>query len=107
MALTTCPGCSKQVSDATLSCPNCGNQIASAGENKAVGVPLADIRQTCKKLKFQYIISVLLLIAGGVWIFVLISSEGAAGNQELIIPVLMTVVGLVWAIVIKVRSLWQ
>jgi uncharacterized membrane protein YvbJ len=107
MALITCPGCSKQVSDAAVFCPNCGNQIAPAGENKAAGVPLADIRQTSRKLKFQYTISILLLIAGGVWIFVLVSSKGVSGKQDLIAPVLMTVVGLVWAIVTNIRGLWQ
>lgn len=107
MALTICPGCSKQVSDATVSYPNCGNQIDSAGENKAAGVPLADIRQISKKLKFQYTISIHLLIAGGVWIFVLVSSKGVSGKQDLIAPVLMTVVGLVWAIITKIRGLWK
>jgi len=107
MALITCPECSKQVSDDTVSCPNCGNQIASAGEDKAAGVPLAAIKQKSRKLQFQYIISILLLIAGGVWIFVLVSSEEAVGKQDLITPVIMTVVGLVWAIVIKIRGLWQ
>ena len=107
MALITCPECSKQVSDDTVSCPNCGNQIASAGENKAAGVPLAATKQKNRKLQFQYIISILLLIAGGVWIFVLVSSEEAVGKQELITPVLMTVVGLIWAIVIKIRGMWQ
>ena len=107
MALITCPGCSKQVSDDTVSCPNCGNQIASAGENKAAGVPLAATKQKSMKLQFQYIISILLLIAGGVWIFVLVSSEGAVGKQDLIFPLIMTVVGLVWAIVIKIRGFWQ
>ena len=107
MAPITCPECSKQVSDDTVSCPNSGNQIASAGENKAAGVPLAAIRQKNRKLQFQYIISILLLIAGGVWIFVLVSSEGAVGKQDLITPVIMTVVGLVWAIVIKIRGMWQ
>ena len=82
MALITCPGCSKQVSDDTESCPNCGNQIASAGEDKAAGVPLAAIKQKSRKLQFQYIISILLLIAGGVWIFVLVSSEEAVGKQD-------------------------
>jgi hypothetical protein len=48
-----------------------------------------------------------LLIAGGVWIFVLVSSEEAVGKQDLIAPVLMTVVELVWAIVTKIRGLWQ
>jgi hypothetical protein len=42
-----------------------------------------------------------------VWIFVLVSSEEAVGKQDLITPVIMTVVGLVWAIVIKIRGLWQ
>jgi len=107
MVLITCPECSKQVSDDTVSCPNCGNQIASAGENKAAGVPLAATRQKSRKLQFQYIISILLLIAGGVWIFVLVSSKGVSGKQDLIAPVLMTVVGLVWAIVTKIRNLWQ
>ena len=107
MALIICPECSKQISDDTVSCPNCGNQIASAGEDKAAGVPLAAIKQKSRKLQFQYIISILLLIAGGVWIFVLVSSEEAVGKQELITPVLMTVVGLVWAIVIKIRGMWQ
>jgi uncharacterized membrane protein YvbJ len=107
MALITCPECSKQVSDATLSCPNCGYAIGSASEDKAAGVPLAGIRQTSRKLQFQYIISILLLIAGGAWIFVLVSSKEVVGKQDLIFPVLMTIVGLVWAIVIKIRGLWQ
>jgi len=62
MALITCPGCSKQVSESTVSCPNCGNQIASAGENKAAGVPLAAIKQKSRMLQFQYIISIHFLI---------------------------------------------
>ena len=95
MALITCPECSKQVSEHTVSCPNCGYAIGSA------------IKQKSKKLQFQYTLSILLLIAGGVWIFVLVSSEEAVGKQDLIIPVLMTVVGLVWAIVIKIRGMWQ
>jgi len=107
MALITCPECSKQVSEHTVSCPNCGYAIGSASEDKAAGVPLAAIKQKSKKLQFQYTLSILLLIAGGVWIFVLVSSEEAVGKQDLIIPVLMTVVGLVWAIVIKIRGLWQ
>ena len=107
MTPITCPECSKQVSDDTVSCPNCGNQIAPAGENKAAGVPLAATKQKNRKLQFQYIISILLLIAGGVWIFVLVSSEGAVGKQDLIFPLIMTVVGLVWAIVIKIRGMWQ
>jgi uncharacterized membrane protein YvbJ len=107
MALKICPECSKQVSDDTVSCPNCGNQIASAGEDKAAGVPLAAIKQKSRKLQFQYIISILLLMAGGVWIFVLVSSEETVGKQDLIVPALMTVVGLIWAIVTKIRGLWQ
>jgi uncharacterized membrane protein YvbJ len=107
MALITCPECSKQVSDVTVSCPNCGYAIGSASEDKAAGVPLVAIQQKSRKLQFQYIISIILLIAGGAWIFVLVSSEEAVGKQDLIIPVFMTVVGLVWAIVIKIRGLWQ
>ena len=107
MALITCPECSKQVSDVTVSCPNCGYAIGSASEDKAAGVPLAATKQKSRKLQFQYIISILLLIAGGGWIFVLVSSEEAIGKQDLITPVIMTVVGLVWAIVIKIRGMWQ
>jgi len=107
MALIICPECSKQISDDTVSCPNCGYAIGSASEDKAAGVPLAAIKQKSRNLQFQYIISILLLIAGGVWIFVLVSSEEAVGKQELITPVLMTVVGLIWAIVIKIRGMWQ
>jgi len=70
-------------------------------------VPLAATKQKSRKLQFHYIISILLLIAGGVWIFVLVSSEEAVGNQDLITPVIMTFVGLVWAIVIKIRGFWQ
>ena len=107
MALITCPGCSKQVFDSTESCPKCGYGIASAGEDNAAGVPLAAIRKTNKKLIFHYIIAILLLISGGIWIFVLVSSKEAVGKQDLIAPALMTVVGLIWAIVTKIRDLWQ
>ncbi len=107
MALITCPGCSKQVSESTVSCPNCGYGISSTSEDKAAGVPLAAIKQKSRKLQFQYIISILLLIVGGVWIFVLVSSKEAVGKQDLIAPVLMTVVGLIWAIAIKIRGLWN
>ena len=107
MALIYCPECGKQVSDSAASCPNCGFGIASMRETNAVGTPLTTIQQTSKKLKVHYLISVSLIIIGLMWIFISASAEGSGQQQNWMVPVSMTFVGLFWSIVTKIRAWWH
>ena len=100
MALTQCPDCDKQVSTSAVSCPNCGAPIAAAKETEAAGAPLTTTQLTSKKLKGQQLIATLMVIVGSIWIFS--SPESGAG-----LPAFIALVGLVWFIVIRIRTWWH
>ena len=106
MALVQCPDCEKQVSTSAVACPHCGAPIAGAQEAKAAGTPLTTTQSTSKKLKGQKIISVLMIIIGSVWLFTLLSQEPDPESGTGL-PMLITLVGVIWFVVVRFRSWWH
>jgi uncharacterized membrane protein YvbJ len=104
MALINCPECTKEVSTSAISCPNCGAPIAAAKEAEAAGAPLTTTQLTSKKLKGQQAIAVLMVIVGTIWLFVAMGQQPASGAG---LPLIITLVGLIWFIVTRVRTWWH
>lgn len=106
MALINCPECSKQVSSKAPSCPNCGAPIASAVEIERAGAALTTVQETSKRLKAHIVIAALLFWGGLIGVLV---SSGDAGQPPAYAPLLslVTMGGLTWYIVTKVRIWWH
>ncbi len=108
MALTKCSECGGQVSSKATTCPHCGSPVAAAAvEAEHAGAPLTTVQETSKKLKMHIIIASVVFWAGVLWIVViwedLTTDVGAPGAS---IPIIMTLVGLVWYIVTRARIWW-
>jgi len=104
MALIQCPDCNKDVSTSAVSCPNCGAPISAAKETEAAGAPLTTTQSTSKKFKGQQVIAVLMLLVGIFWLFGALSQEPVAPAG---LPMTITLVGLVWFIIIRIRTWWH
>ena len=101
MALINCPDCNKEVSTSAVSCPNCGAPVDAAQETKAAGTPLTTTQSTSKKFKGQQVIATLMFIVGAIWIFAALGQEPPS---EAGLPLVITLVGMIWYIVIRIRT---
>ena len=106
MALINCPECQKEVSTSAASCPHCGAPIANATEAKRAGAQLTTTQLTSKKFKGQQVISVLMIIIGGVWLFTVLSQDPVP-ESGIGTPTLILTVGLIWFVVVRIRSWWH
>lgn len=79
MALIKCPDCGKEISAKAATCISCGAPIATAADAKS-GVPTTTIQQTSKRLKMLQILSVLVIIVGGVMLSVQLGANETEGN---------------------------
>jgi len=90
MALTKCSECGREVSDKAVSCPQCGAPVAAAQPPTAVQAPAAvqppppaaaaPSKPPVQKRKTHPIawVALVLLLAGGFWIYRAATSESAA-----------------------------
>jgi len=106
MALIACPDCSTQVSDRAPTCPKCGAPIAGRLEAEAAGAALTTVQETSKRLKVHILISSLCFWGGLIWVVVAVQ-DAQAGATPNPIPSLLTIAGLFWYIVTKVRIWWH
>ena len=97
--MNACSECGHKVSNKAEACPKCGNPITAIS---GTGRPLQTIQQTSKPLKFQIIISIILLVGGLLWMFLAPESEDVS-----VAPGIVTIVGLVWLIVTRIRIWWH
>ena len=108
MALINCPDCSKEVSSKAPACPNCGSPISIDTEASGSGVHhLTTTQETSKKFKLQTLISVLLMIIGGVWVIVLSSEPDALEQGDMSAPTWMLTIGVIWYLVNRFRIWWH
>ena len=110
MALINCPECEKQVSNIAATCPNCGAPIAEATGSKAAGVPLTTIQKTSKKFKGHIILSSFCVWIGLIWLLVGINASKQPldqGNPQLIFPMILLFLGLIWYLITKIRIWWH
>jgi len=103
MALINCSECGAEVSDKAASCPKCGAPITAAKEVEKVGVQVQTIQETSKKLKLQALISGLVFIIGMVWLIGAPKTPGSFNPA----PVIVMLGGLVWFIVIRIKTWWH
>lgn len=106
MALIKCPDCDKQVSTSAAACPNCGAPVKAARETKAAGAPLTTTQLTSKKFKGQQVVAVLMIIVGAVWLSVYLGANANQGNGAGW-AILTLLVGMIWYIVIRIRTWWH
>lgn len=106
MPLINCPDCAAEVSDRAPSCLRCGAPIASAVESKAAGAALTTTQGTSKKLKMQSLLSSILFWLG-VALTIGMAQSGNGNEDDMLVPVLMTMIGLVWYLVTKIRIWWH
>jgi len=109
MELIKCVECSQKVSDNIPTCPHCGATIVRAAEQKEVEVPLMTIQETGKGLtKNQILISASLFFCG---IILLLKFSFTASESRLpglaLVSVLMTVSGIIFYVVTKIRIWWH
>ena len=60
------------------------------------------VELTSKRLKLHTMLSVMLLIVGGVWLWVAIDADADA-----MIPGWLTFIGIVWYVVTRIRIWWH
>ena len=66
MALVTCPGCSKRVSDVLSMCPNCGHVRGEVDDERMVEMKRRGLRDRIYHLKMiSYVVISLFLVAFG------------------------------------------
>ena len=107
MALIKCPECGNNVSTKAVACPHCGAPIASAGERIAAGAPITTTQLTSKKFKGQRVIAVLMIIIGAVWMSLYAGDPTVESSEGLGWATLMLLVGMVWYIVVRIRTWWH
>ncbi|WP_224784668.1 hypothetical protein [Marinihelvus fidelis] len=100
MALIVCAECSSQVSNKANSCPRCGAPVSL--ESRATDTNLTTTQTTSKKLKRQYLFAVLLIFIGAIWMATSFQTDEPAIWAPVVI-----VLGLVWAIIVKIRTWWH
>ena len=103
MALIECSECGRQVSDRAVSCPGCGAPIAG----KAAGAPVQTIEKTAKKLKGQELLAGMVFWIGGIALIVNLIYAAEANSSVSPILVVVTALGLVWYMVVKLRIWWH
>lgn len=108
MALIRCEDCGHEVSDRAPSCPKCGAPIATRMEAQAAGAQLVTTQETSKKFKVHTLLSVTMIIIGGVVLWGNATdpdvSPGAGSSMA---ATLLLLVGLVWYIVNRFRIWWH
>lgn len=100
MSLISCPECASEISDKAPSCPKCGVPISA--ENIATESNLVTTQETSKVLKIQIGLSAAITFLGLWAIYATPARSDARG-----FAIFVTVVGVVWFIVSKVRAWWH
>ena len=103
MGLIKCSECGREVSDKAVACPSCGAPIANA----PVGTPIQTIQETSKRLKAQYAIAVVIFFVGLIWLVFNIVYVTQTNQSMSPIPIILTMLGAIWAIVTKIRIWWH
>lgn len=103
MPLIACPECTQQISDLAPACPGCGVPIGSIKESKGSGTTLNTVQETSKKFKLQSILSLVLVIVSGFWLY--FSAEALNEPSELALQLLSA--GIIWHIVNRIRIWWH
>lgn len=98
MAIKKCPECGTDVSDKAEKCPKCSYPIADSKTQEEVQT----IQQTSKRLKKQIIYSALAIITG-----IITSVSGYRSSAAVTIGILITIIGLIWLIVAKIKIWWH
>ena len=93
MALIQCEACGYEVSDRASACPKCGHPITAVA---ATGRPLTTVQETSKPLKFQIILSWLIIVGGLIGLFV----------EPVTASVVLTL-GILWRVLTKIRVWWH
>lgn len=104
MALVTCKDCGREVSSRAEACPQCGAPIAGNRETAAAGTSIKTIQGTSKKFKLQSVLSVALIIFGGMWLTISAKTPGATPSGT---AMLLVVIGLFWYAINRVRIWWH
>lgn len=89
MPLTTCPDCSREVSERAAACPGCGAPMQSIAPSPALPNPAPVlIEQTDKKWKGLQVYGYL---SGFIGLLLLISSEKGLGALALLVGLVMVI----------------
>lgn len=105
MALIPCAECGSQVSTQAAACPKCGAPVVPVlkAEQEAIGTPLLTTQLTSKALKKQQVLASLLVLVSIVGAFVGASAYPVLGA----LSVLGLLGGLIWLLVVRVRTWWH
>lgn len=100
MSLIKCPECDKEISNKAEKCPNCACPISASIEESYIQT----IEETGKSLKLQKVLSIIMMIIGGVMI--------GNGMENKVFGIELTgwallQIGLVWFIITKIRIWWN
>ena len=100
MAITSCPSCSKPISDKAKSCSHCGFNIGSAtAEDIERKAKLAHYK-AMQKLQNQSMLAILLFISGFGFIY---WGGSEPGEVQYNLSIAAAIVGFVWYAVNRVR----
>lgn len=105
MALIVCSECQRQVSSQAAACPSCGAPVASRRDIDSVGVPLATVQQTSKRLKLQEMIGWTLVVVGVVTAALSKGSPGAPSSSSAIFGGIFLTIALVGSALVAITKL--
>lgn len=103
MALVKCSECGNEVSDKASACPGCGAPIGGAG----AGTPIQTIQKTSKRLKAQQLLAGILFSIGLIALIFNGCYAAQTGSSMSPVPIIMTALGIVWYMVVKMRVWWH
>jgi hypothetical protein len=106
IVLIDCPECSTEISEFARSCPNCGFDVWAAREKHMEDAMLARQQAITKNLKRHTLFSVLVVIAGVVWLV----AHVQGGNQDTELSGTLEFIiflGSVWLFVTLTRIWWH
>jgi hypothetical protein len=100
MAITSCPSCSKPISDKAKSCTHCGFNIGNASAEDIERKASFKRYQAMQSLQNQSMVAILMFIAGFGFIY---WGGSAPGEIQYNLSIAATVFGFAWYAVNRVR----
>jgi hypothetical protein len=106
MSLINCSECNQQISDKAESCPHCGNPDLKINKSRAIfnepSQRVQTIQLTSKRLKFYYLVSIIVFFWG-----LLSAFAASSNNQSMVLQSYAVFFGFIGLMVTKFLTWWH
>lgn len=102
MAVISCPGCKKKISDKAKSCSHCQLSLAELDEDKIKHLHQVSLLEKSQRLMTHSFIAMLLFCGGFLFLY---WQDAQPGTWQYITSITSTVIGFILYLVTRVRLL--